>query len=138
MTIGYAFVVADLFHIGHLQFLESAKKYCDYLIVGVLTDVATESYKRTPIIPLSERIRIVGALRCVDTVVIQSSRDPTETMKALVRAGIDIKILLHGDDWKEIPGTEYIESIGGKLVKLPYYKHHTTTQIIEKIRNIEE
>ena len=136
MKVGYAFVVADLFHVGHLQFLETAKKHCDYLIVGVLTDNAVESYKRRPVIPFSERMRIVGALKCVNAVVIQPHRDPTETMKSL-HEGVEISLLFHGDDWKTVPGAEYIESIGGKLVKLPYYKEQTTTKIIEKIRGIE-
>lgn len=137
-VIGYAFVVGDLFHVGHLQFLETAKKRSDYLIVGVLDDKAVKSYKRSPIIPLPERMRIVGALKCVDRVVIQPSRDPTETMKKLGCNGVRISFLFHGDDWETVPGTEYIESIGGRLVKPPYYKEQTTTKIIEKIKRMKE
>jgi len=131
MKVGYAFVVADLFHVGHLQFLEKAKSHVDILIVGVLTDEATASYKRKPVIPLSERMRIIQALNCVDGVVEQDARDPTQTMKKLL---VHIDVLFHGDDWNQIPGRTYIESIGGKLVTLPYYTAQTTTRIIEQIR----
>lgn len=135
--VGYAFVVCDLFHVGHLKFLRAAKEYCDYLIVGVLTDEAVRAYKRKPVIPLNERVEIVRALRCVNKVVIQNGRDPTETMKKLVEEGRTLSFLFHGDDWAVIPGTEYIESMGGQLIKLTYYQPTTTTKIIAKIRSLK-
>lgn len=44
-SLGYDFLVADLFHVGQLRHLRMAKKLCDTLSVGVLTDEATASYK---------------------------------------------------------------------------------------------
>ncbi|GAG91286.1 unnamed protein product [marine sediment metagenome] len=76
MRIGYAFVVADLFHVGQLRHLRIAKGLCDFLIVGVLTDEAVASYKREPITSFDERVDIVQALSLVDMVVRQDSRDP--------------------------------------------------------------
>lgn len=59
--IGYAYVVADIFHIGHLRHLLNCKAMCDILIVGVLTDEATMEIKPRPIIPFEERIQVVVA-----------------------------------------------------------------------------
>lgn len=134
MKIGYAFVIADLFHIGHLKFLQRAKQNCDWLIVGVLTDDAAASYKRRPIIPFDERVDIIQSLRCVDMVVTQSSRDPTETLKKLQEEGWNVQLLFHGDDWSEIPGMDYIKSVGGKVMRIPYYHSRSTTGIIKAIR----
>ena len=36
--ISYSFVIADLFHYGHLRVLEKAKNMSDYHICGVLSD----------------------------------------------------------------------------------------------------
>ena len=35
--ISYSFVIADLFHYGHLRVLEKAKKMSDHHICGVLS-----------------------------------------------------------------------------------------------------
>ena len=58
--VGYTTGVFDLFHIGHLNIIENAKKMCDYLIVGVTTDEEVFRLKnKKPIIPFEERIAII-------------------------------------------------------------------------------
>lgn len=136
MITGYAFLVGDLFHYGHLQFLETCKRHCDCLIVGIYTDELTESYKRRPVIPFEERFRIISALKCVDEVRTVRSKDATPMLKQLVEEGYNLKLLFHGDDWlpEEVKGKAYIESIGGELIQPPYYEGQSTTKIIEKIK----
>ena len=129
----YAFVVADLFHYGHLDYLRQAKELGDYLIVGVLTDEATMEYKRKPIIPFEERIEIVKHINYVDDVIPQYNVDPTEN---LIKLG-NVDILVHGDDWEEnYLGTAYMRSSGKQALRTKYYPHQCTTKIIEKIRNV--
>lgn len=55
----------DLFHVGHLDFLEVAKKEGDYLIVGLHTDPAVNRYKcgNYPIMNLHERVLSVLACK---------------------------------------------------------------------------
>ncbi|MCW4051234.1 MAG: adenylyltransferase/cytidyltransferase family protein [Candidatus Bathyarchaeota archaeon] len=134
MSAGYAFVVADILHVGILRYLEISKSLCDFLIVGVLTDEAAASYKRKPVIPFDERVDMIRALRCVDMVVRQNVRDPGDTIKELVDNGWNINLLTHGDDWPEIPGSDYIKSVGGRVIRTPYYLRQSTTEILEKIR----
>lgn len=131
--IGYAFVVGDLFHLGILRFLEMAEQTCDFLIVGVLTDEAATSYKRRPVIPFDERVDIIRSLKCVDMVVTQDSRDPSETLKRLISDGWDVELLIHGDDWPDIPGSDYMKSIGGRVIRTPYYQGRSTTKTIKAI-----
>jgi len=127
--IVYAYMVADLFHIGHLKFLERAKALGDYLIVGVLTDEAAMAYKRKPVIPFEERMEIVKQIRYVDEVVRQNSLDPTDNLKKL-----KVDILVGGGNRPEdFPGSAYMRSIGKKAIRLPYYEPQSTTKIIEKI-----
>lgn len=134
-NVGYAFVVADLFHAGQLRHLRMAKKLCDFLIVGILSNEAVASYKREPIMPFDERVDLINALDFVDMVVRQDDRDPTETLKRLTEDGWHIDLLIHADDWPEIPGSDYVKSIGGRVVRTPYGKSLTsTTNIIDKIK----
>jgi len=59
--------VFDLFHIGHLNLLRSAKAQSEYLLAGVLTDELVVYFKgKEPYIPFEERIEIVGAIKEVD------------------------------------------------------------------------
>jgi len=138
-NVGYAFVVGDLFHFGHLHFLYECKKHCDFLVVGVFTDRLTATYKRTPIIPFNERFEIISALKVVDMAVTVHTRDQTMIMRQLVEMGYNLKYLFHGDDWNAttdkdlIASKEFIESIGGKLVQPRYYEGRSTTSIINKI-----
>jgi len=66
--------VFDLFHRDHLESLLSAKKALDdpdntFLIVGVISDKACESYKRKPIISEDDRYAIIRNIKCVDMVI---------------------------------------------------------------------
>lgn len=62
----------DLFHVGHLDFLEKAKAQGDYLIVGLHTDPVVNQYKGSnyPIMNLHERVLSVLACKYVSEVVI--------------------------------------------------------------------
>jgi len=55
----------DLFHVGHLDFLEKARAEGDYLIVGLHTDPIANRYKGTnyPIMNLHERVLSVLACK---------------------------------------------------------------------------
>lgn len=60
----------DLFHVGHLDFLQVAKKEGDYLIVGLHTDPAVNRYKcgNHPIMNLHERVLSVLACKVSDCI----------------------------------------------------------------------
>lgn len=74
--IGYTDGVYDLFHVGHLNMIQVAKKHCDYLIVGVHGDDVVKEYKkRSPIINENDRRQIVAAIKGVDKAVINRFRD---------------------------------------------------------------
>lgn len=55
----------DLFHVGHLDFLEQAKNHGDYLIVGLHTDPIVNNYKGSnyPIMNIHERVLSVLACK---------------------------------------------------------------------------
>ena len=94
--IGYTTGVFDMFHIGHLNILKSAKEQCEYLIVGVTTDeLCMERKNKLPIICEKDRIAVVSAIRYVDMVVKQESMDKLEAVKKL-----NADVVFVGSDWK--------------------------------------
>ena len=58
----YAYVCADLLHIGHLRCVQQAKSLGDHLTVRVITDEGVASYKRKPIIPFEQRLELGAKL----------------------------------------------------------------------------
>ncbi len=105
MKIGYTTGVFDMFHVGHLNILRKAKAECDILIVGVSTDELVMSYKqKVPIIPFEQRKEIVAAIKYVDKVVTQSSRDKIKAYDDL-----HFDIMFVGNDWKGTPFFDKIE-----------------------------
>jgi D-glycero-beta-D-manno-heptose 1-phosphate adenylyltransferase len=129
----YTYGVFDLLHPGHIILLNKAKALGDYLIVGIVSDKAVKELKGVdrPILFQKDRATLIGNLKCVDEVIYQDEYDPTKQIK---NYPYNIDILVKGDDWEYIPGTETVESSGGKLVKLSYSTEYSTSAIIEKIR----
>lgn len=84
----------DLFHIGHLDFLEVAKKEGDYLIVGLHTDPIVNQYKRGnyPIMNLHERVLSVLACKYVNEVVIGAPYKVTEDLMN----HFNVSMVVHG------------------------------------------
>lgn len=100
--VGYTQGVYDMFHIGHLNLLNHAKEYCDYLIVGVNADELVESYKhKTPVINQEDRRAIVANIKAVDECVIATTLDKEQAWNDLHFDAIFI-----GDDWKGNPRWE--------------------------------
>lgn len=133
MIKGFTVGTFDLFHVGHLNLLREAKKYCDYLIVGVHSDEwVTLCKKRAPVICYEDRAEIVSAIKYVDMVVKNENRDKLEAWREL---HFDVAFI--GDDWK---GTEVwnkieanLNAVGVKVIYIPYTKKISTTQIREQL-----
>ena len=102
MKIGYTCGVFDLFHVGHLNLLEKAKKECDYLVVGVCSDQYVREIKnKEPVINEIDRTRILNALKCVDKAEIVSIEETFDKLLAYNR--FKFNVLFSGSDWKGTP-----------------------------------
>ena len=132
MVIGYTTGVFDLFHIGHLNILKSARAMCDRLIVGVTTDELLMEYKqKKAIIPFQERCEIVRNIKWVDVVIAQETMDKFEAWRKL-----RFNIMFVGDDWYNTVKWEALEEqfnqSGVRIVFFPYTKG-TSSTLINKI-----
>ncbi|GAG88473.1 unnamed protein product, partial [marine sediment metagenome] len=81
MKVVYAYVVADLLHYGHVRHLRKARDLGDFLIVGVLTDMATKQRKPAPMQFGYARMEVLRALRVVNQVKWQHEYSPLENVK---------------------------------------------------------
>lgn len=126
--------VFDLFHPGHLRYLQAARAEGDVLIVGINSDRSVRANKGPdrPITPEAERAEIVGALACVDAVVVFDEETPAEIVRAL-----QPDVLVKGADWPadQIVGRDTVEARGGRVVRVPVEPGHSTSAILERIRH---
>ena len=130
---GYTTGGYDMFHVGHLNILESAKALCETLVVGVTTDELCYSRKKKyPIINEKDRLRIVGAIRYVDETVLQSDMDKLSAVREL-----NCEVVFVGSDWKGTDSWNEYEkqfaAIGVDVVYLPHTDGISSTILREKI-----
>jgi D-beta-D-heptose 7-phosphate kinase/D-beta-D-heptose 1-phosphate adenosyltransferase len=132
-TVVFTNGVFDLLHPGHVRYLRHARALGDVLIVGVNSDRSVRANKgpSRPVLPEDERAEVVGALACVDAVVVFDD----DTPQALV-AALQPDVLVKGADWPAdaIVGRDIVEARGGRVVRVPVEPGYATTAIVEKIR----
>lgn len=137
VRIGYAAGAFDLFHVGHLNILKHAKSACDYLIAGVVSDELLISRKRvTPVIPLAERMEIVGNIRFVDQVVAEDLSSKMEMWERL-----RFTTFFKGDDWRGTPQGLELErqfaEVGVEVVYFPYTMSTSSTALRRALASLE-
>lgn len=129
--------VFDILHAGHVGYLEQARQLGEFLVVGLNSD---ESVRRLgkgpnrPVNPIGDRARVIGALRCVDAVIV-FAEDTPESLISQLKPDIHVK----GGDYKkeDLPETQIVEGYGGQVVILPFLEGRSTTRIIEKMNSSE-
>ncbi len=118
----------DLFHIGHLNILERARAQGDFLAVGVSSDQMNFNKKGfVPIFPLEERLRIIGALCCVDTVFVEES---LEKKREYIHQ-LEADVLVMGADWE---GKFDELNVFCEVIYLPRTDDISTTALKERLR----
>ncbi|MDU1910813.1 D-glycero-beta-D-manno-heptose 1-phosphate adenylyltransferase [Fusobacterium sp.] len=123
----------DILHVGHLRYLNEAKKQGDILIVAVNSDVSVKQLKGTnrPINNEIDRAEMLSGLKAVDFTVIFDELTPIETLDKL-KPSIHVK---GGDyDKNTLPETPTVEKHGGEVRILSFIEGKSTTNIVNKIQ----
>ncbi len=123
----------DLLHVGHVRFLEAARRLGDVLVVGLNSDSSARRLKgpQHPLLPQADRAAVLAALRSVDYVVVFEET----TAEALVRA-LQPEVYVKGGDYaqgKDLPEADDVAQYGGRVVILPLVPGRSTTGLIETI-----
>jgi rfaE bifunctional protein nucleotidyltransferase chain/domain len=125
----------DLLHVGHVRYLQEARKQGDCLVVAVNSDSSVEEIKGPgrPIVPDSQRAEVLAALACVDWVTIFDEFDPLILIELLKP-----DVLVKGSDWPEekIIGAPEVRGGGGKVLRIPWEAKISTSDIFERIRTV--
>jgi len=122
----------DLLHVGHVKYLQAARKLGDLLVLGLNSDDSIKRLKgpNRPLIGESERAHILAALDCIDYVVVFDEDTPLELITALRP-----DVLVKGGDYtpEGVVGREIVESYGGRVELINFVDGKSTTNIINKI-----
>ena len=129
-------MAADLIHHGHINIIKKAKKY-GKVIIGLLTDEAFESYKRTPALSYKYRKIIMGNIKGVYKVVPQNTLSYKNNLRK-----IKPDYVVHADDWRKGPQKntrqeviEVLSEWGGELIEVPYTEGISSTKLHEGLKS---
>lgn len=133
----YLGMIADIMHPGLINIINEGAKYGD-VIIGLYTDKAIATHKRLPYLTYEQRETVVRSIHGVADVVPQ---DDWSYVPNLVKYKPDY--IIHGDDWQEGPDKyirdevfKVMESLGGKVIEIPYTKGITSSGLAEELESL--
>ncbi|MDP2320418.1 MAG: adenylyltransferase/cytidyltransferase family protein [Acidobacteriota bacterium] len=132
-TLAFANGGFDLLHVGHVRYLEAARREADRLIVAVNDDRSIQGLKgpSRPVLPEADRAELVAALRAVDYVVIFP--EPTVTpLLELLKPDVHCK----GTDYtvETVPERDTVRAYGGRIAIVGDPKNHSTSDLLTRLK----
>jgi rfaE bifunctional protein nucleotidyltransferase chain/domain len=122
----------DLLHVGHVRYLEAARREADRLIVAVNDDESVRAHKgpHRPILSAADRAELVAALRAVDYVVVFSEAT-VEALLQLLKPDVHCK----GTDYTTdtVPERETVRAYGGRVAIVGDPKDHSTSNLVDRM-----
>jgi D-glycero-beta-D-manno-heptose 1-phosphate adenylyltransferase len=123
----------DTLHVGHVRYLEAARREGDILITAVNSDSSVHMLKgpQRPILDEQARAELVAALRCVDYVIVFAEPDVNVILEGL-RPDVHAK----GTDYTvdSVPERATAARLGIRIAIVGDAKSHSTRGMIEEIR----
>lgn len=131
--------IFDLFHVGHLRYLQYASRQGGRLVVAVVTDQACQEIKgKRPVIPESQRLEIVQGLSCVAQARLQPTSTEHTSAAALWIEQWQIGHVIAGGGWANSARWERLcAALAEKDISVsfaPATDGISTTQLFEQIR----
>jgi D-glycero-beta-D-manno-heptose 1-phosphate adenylyltransferase len=131
-TVAFANGCFDLLHVGHVRYLDGARREADRLVVAVNDDASVRALKGEgrPLLPQNERAEIVAALRAVDYVVLFSEPDVGRLL-LMIRPDVHCK----GTDYtvESVPERDIVRAYGGRIAIVGDPKDHSTRGLIAQL-----
>ncbi len=126
--------VFDLLHPGHVELLEAARREGEALVVGLNSDASVRRLNKgagRPVVAEAARARVLAGLAAVDCVVLFDQDTPLQLLRALAP---DVRV--KGADYSRdrIVGADWIESRGGRVVRVPLVAGFSSSALVERLR----
>jgi rfaE bifunctional protein nucleotidyltransferase chain/domain len=126
--------VFDVLHRGHVALLVAARGEGEALVVGLNSDASVRRLKGPgrPLNAERDRAYVLGALACVDAVVLFDTDTPADLIAAL-----EPDVLVKGADYAphEIVGADVVTARGGRVVRFPIQAGFSTTGMIARMKD---
>jgi len=123
----------DILHRGHVEYLASARKCGDLLIVGLNSDASIRRIKGKgrPVNEEGDRAVVLAALASVDYVCLFGDDTPYHLIKRL-----QPDVLVKGADWKrgDIVGADIVLGRGGTVKRIRLTPGRSTSSLIQRIK----
>jgi rfaE bifunctional protein nucleotidyltransferase chain/domain len=124
----------DILHRGHVEYLCHARDLGDKLILGLNTDASVKRLGKSPERPINSqqtRALILGALECVDAIILFDEDTPLELIEF-----VKPDVLVKGSDYKaeDIVGYDTVTAKGGQVITIQLVDGFSTTKLIEKMK----
>jgi D-glycero-beta-D-manno-heptose 1-phosphate adenylyltransferase len=125
----------DLLHVGHVRYLEEARRLGDLLVVAVNSDQSVRSLKGEgrPLNSAADRAEILAALACVDYVTIFSAPRVTAVIEAL-RPAIYVKGGDYTADSLNPEEVAALKKVGAEIRTVALVPGKSTSALIERLR----
>lgn len=121
----------DILHIGHIRFLQEAKKIGDCLLVLLESDERVKKLKgvNRPYFPQEERASVLASLSCIDIVILLPFFATDEDYDKLIRKIRPDIIAVTANDPIFTKKKKQAEMIGGRIEVIPYIKTFSSSQL---------
>lgn len=121
----------DLFHLGHVMFLQWAAVMGD-LTVAVNSDESVRRLKgpERPVVPQAERLEIVKAIRGVTHVVLLEDLTP---FRLILRLQPDV-LVVSCDGRMDSDEVYAVQEYGGRTIQSPRFDAPRTSEIITRVK----
>ncbi len=121
----------DIMHIGHIDYLNKARRLGTKLILGLNSDASVKRLKgeKRPVNAQNERALMLAALQCVDAVVVFDEDTPEKLISVVCP-----DYLVKGGDYnvEDIVGRQFSKEV----LTIPFVEGFSTTSLISKIKEL--
>ena len=127
----------DIIHHGHVDSLLKSAAFGTKLVVGLNSDKSVEKLKgkNRPVLQQEARAKVLAAFAFVDAVVIFNEETPAALIAQIVP-----DFLVKGKQYEihEIAGHETVLANGGRVETLELIPDISTSEIISRIKKLDE
>lgn len=122
----------DILHVGHVRYLQAAKKLGDVLVLGLNSDASVQALKgpTRPVNSQADRAEVLAGLEAVDHIIV-FDEVTAEKLISLIQPDIYVK----GGDYivDQLPEAKIVQAYGGQIVLVPEVAGCSSTNMIKKI-----